>query len=261
MVHTRELIMGRDVAVSGHTIVPHCAMGCRELSLTQEKKPIWYLTSQLWMAVCHYCQLLWLRGKNEGGGAKKKHQSDSILVLRSSYDVMFKWHTQHPHPPLPLLSVCFVYSPPFFSWAQYSILPLVNSTIEILRISTNQGSGAPSHRFHSNRSQPPRTPLWMCNSCVWVHVCTVCIGKTNGVKTLKKAKSFSEFIHQQSCRTTDLTQHLHDNSCWRPKLDLSSFENLSRKVSSAFFLPNGVILSTYTKRFLKTAAAMDYFAL
>lgn len=96
------------------------------------------------------------------------------LVLHQSDDVMFRWHKHTPIPPLLLFSLRFLCSPPFFSGAWNSAHRLVNSTVEMLRISTNQGLDAPSHRYHSNSSQPQ----WVCmcvhkcmHACMNVHAC------------------------------------------------------------------------------------------
>lgn len=92
-----------------------------------------------------------------------------IQGIRESKDVNWnytKWwcnveatETASPSPLFFSVSVL-----PLFSEAPNGAFWLVNSTLEMLRISTNQGPGVPSHSYHSNHSQPQRarTHMMMC---------------------------------------------------------------------------------------------------
>ena len=98
----------------------------------------------------------------------------------SQVGVRLKWwcnvwapQTASPSPLFFLFSARFWCSP-LFSGVWNGGLWLVNTTLEMLRISTNQRPGAPSHRYHSNPSQPhwACTHAYMCkliymSSCVY----------------------------------------------------------------------------------------------
>ena len=166
-------------------------------------------------------------GWNEG---RKRSKVRVRLVLRSSDDVMFRRHKQHPHPPPPPLllhSARFLCSPPFFSGAQKSAFRLVNSTIEMLRISTNQGPGAPSHRYHSNPSQPRRAcaHVWTCtparlSACVRcmcaLYTCVLmCVTATRRERVTATLQwiAFSEFICWRTALCCCAAHSVTDTTC------------------------------------------------
>lgn len=139
--YRKVLAVQRPGSGMWHTTVPHCLMGGGELSGGGG-----CLIGVFNMMVFHYFNAA-LRGS---------------VLLHSSDDVMFRRQTA---PPSPLFFSCLPAScvhPPFFSGAQNTAFPLVNSTIEMLRISTNQGPGAPSHRYHSNPSQLNTASVHAC---------------------------------------------------------------------------------------------------
>lgn len=170
--------MGRDVAGYNSALLPHGTwralwnMRGGELSDRCVKM---MLVDDSFQLLCRRC--CWER-EQEGRGA-----SEIRSVLHSSDDVMFRRHKQQPPSPLsPLFSARFLCSPPFFSGAQNRAFWLVDGTTEMLRISTNQGLGAP---FTPLPQQPHTTTvstltrmdvhtLVCLNTCVrvwWQHTC------------------------------------------------------------------------------------------
>lgn len=149
--------------------------------------------------------LLWVRAPIVRGGK----ESDCYYTRD---DVMFRWHKQHPHPPLLLFPALFLCSPPFFSGAWNAAFRLVNSTIEMLRISTNQSLGAPSHRYHSNPSQPQRacTHVYGCtlmciSACLYLCSISLCFVCMCAMATHEKHRTtalqweaFCDFIYRSS---------------------------------------------------------------
>lgn len=133
----------------------------------------------------------------------------------------------------------------------------------MLRISTNQGLGAPSHHYHSNPSQPE----W---ACTWVLMCTPihtqtssyvrfcqqldfsCVTVTRGeqVTAILQWKAFFEFMHcrmwQESCRSGCNKQasflkvlpwnnHLQSSWVLAEGTVLSLFEHLSNMFVHFFY--------------------------
>lgn len=126
-----------------------------------KRRTLWNMRGEICLiGVLRWCDQwqLSITAMSEGKRKKRKWESDWYyprVMMQCLGDT-----NDTPIPPLFLLSARFRCSAPpfFFSGAQNRAFRLVNSTIEMLRISTNQGPGAPSHRYHSNLTQPQ----WAC---------------------------------------------------------------------------------------------------